>query len=77
MNEVFHKIKDAGLKQEIAYNELREPVMRISDLRRAAHEFGEALTEQDLRDMMEYADPQKNGCVRLQDFVAVMKKTVP
>lgn len=49
----------------------------LAKLRRIARELGEALTEEELREMMEEADRSGNGegGVSFEDFAALMRKT--
>lgn len=48
----------------------------VAKLRRIARELGEALTEEELRDMVEEADRSGSGDgVSFEDFSALMRKT--
>lgn len=48
----------------------------VARLRQIARELGEALTEEELREMVEEADRSGNGDgVSFEDFAALMRKT--
>ncbi|KAH6571736.1 hypothetical protein BASA50_003416 [Batrachochytrium salamandrivorans] len=59
-----------------------QPILRSSAilthdrLRKIAEIVGEPMSDSNLRDMMEEADKDGDGCITLDDFLRVMRKTV-
>ncbi|KRY92480.1 Centrin-1 [Trichinella pseudospiralis] len=48
----------------------------LSDLRRMANKLGEAMSESELKEMIDEADLNHDGVVDLNEFINIMKKTV-
>jgi Ca2+-binding EF-hand superfamily protein len=55
--------------------ENQQDEITIDDIRAVAKRLGESLTETDLREMFDFADPQKTGTVTFKEFQTIMKKT--
>jgi Ca2+-binding EF-hand superfamily protein len=73
---VFQTIRDLGPDREFELPiPKKEQYITIDDLRAAADRLGESLTEHDLREMMDFADPHRNGYLTISEFKSIMKKT--
>lgn len=49
--------------------------IRLADIKRVSLELGEALTDEELRDIIEEADRDNDGIISFEEFVYVMRKT--
>ncbi|KAI8902203.1 hypothetical protein BC833DRAFT_423103 [Globomyces pollinis-pini] len=49
--------------------------LTIEKIRKTASILGEPLTDNNLKDMMEYADPENTGMIDIHAFVRTMRKT--
>jgi Ca2+-binding EF-hand superfamily protein len=49
--------------------------LTLFHLRDTANSLGEFITERDLREMMEFAEPNRLGCITMDQFLSLMSKT--
>ena len=49
-------------------------MVSVDDFRRVAQEIGERYSEEELKDMVEYSDIDKDGFLNYQEFKAVLQK---
>lgn len=74
------KIADKGAKEEILkafrlFDDDQTGKISFKNLQRVAHELGENLTEEELKEMIQEADQDKDGEVNQDEFLRIMKKT--
>ena len=74
------KISEKGAREEILkafrlFDDDQTGKISLSNLKRVAEELGESLTEEELKEMIEEADHDKDGAVNQEDFLRIMKKT--
>lgn len=80
MNIMSEKILDKGAKEEIMkafrlFDDDQTGKISFKNLKRVAQELGENLTEEELREMIQEADQDKDGEVNQDEFLRIMKKT--
>jgi Ca2+-binding EF-hand superfamily protein len=74
IKDVFETILKIGLAKQD--NDIPRNYVTINDVRAVADQLHESIDEQDLREMFDYADPQRTGRVSVEEFQKIMKKTV-
>jgi centrin-2/centrin-1 len=80
VNLMSEKISEKGAREEILkafrlFDDDQTGKISLSNLKRVAEELGESLTEEELKEMIEEADHDKDGEVNQEDFLRIMKKT--
>ena len=47
----------------------------VQDIKRVVKELGETLTDEEIREIIDEADKDGDGCIREEHFIRFMKKT--